>query len=600
MYKSKQHEDLLGSNPIFASLSHEERQEVLRHFKVVTKQKNNTLFSQGETSDAAYILITGRMFATLLMADGSIKEVGYIEPGEIVGELGVLSNEPRTLTVTAIEDSKLLKLPAKDFLEVANQYPSVMFAALRPVIARSRNLIQILSNKKLRKHIIIIAANEKVNIEGFAETLCHYAKKYKNILCFSDAEENLKGKHKTITEMRNQIHILTNKQKKARRYIYFLNSATDSLAKFAFNRVDIVYVLGDSRVSAKLNDDLKHRLQTLIKRKNIHPRLIMLQDSDATIPKNTSQWLQLIEFKLHHQVRYQNKNDHLRMLRFIRERAVGVVLGGGGTRGWGHLGVIKAMRKNKTPIDIIGGTSVGALIAANYALNHSYNQAYQIFYDMSVASQGTISWHGWTWPLISLYSSERYTKALIDAYDDVTFEEMWLPCFCITSNLTKGMQEVHTRGLVWKAIRASSAIPGVIPPMMLGNDIHLDGGLLNNLPVDIMRDFIGRDSKVIAVEISNQSHKKVNYRFPPIFTIKNAVMQKLGIAKYKLPTLVDIFLKGIFLGSNLKSKQNSLLADVFISIDLQHYKLLSDNVDNSSTMINLGYKSYFKTLKNGS
>src|SRR4029078_11767427 len=117
-------------------------------------------------------------------------------------------------------------------------------------------------------------------------------------------------------------------------------------------------------------------------------------------------------------VRMDVPKDVMRLMRFIRDRAVGLVLGGGGTRGWGHFGVIKAIKKAKIPIDIIGGTSAGAIVGACYAFDESFKAAYDRFYKLVISSAHTISWRSLTWPAISIFNAKNYTKALMDAFGE--------------------------------------------------------------------------------------------------------------------------------------------------------------------------------------
>jgi NTE family protein len=286
------------------------------------------------------------------------------------------------------------------------------------------------------------------------------------------------------------------------------------------------------------------------------------------------------------------------LLRFIRGKAIGVVLSGGGTRGWAHIGAIKALREAKIPIDIIGGASVGALVACIYAKCQSFEKTNELFRELVIDSKHTISWRSLTWPIISIFNAKKYTNGLMKLFGKNRIEEAWMPFFCITSNLANQSEDIHQEGLMWEKIRATTSLPGVAPPMILDGEMHLDGGLLNNLPVDVMRQFVGKTGKVIAVDLNNFQTDKSKYHFPPIITIKDAFFNKLKIKKhkYRLPSFTDTFLRGLFLNSLLKEKHNAIIANIFVSLDLTAFSMLHSNPDEGAKLMQIGYEETMKQI----
>jgi len=267
------------------------------------------------------------------------------------------------------------------------------------------------------------------------------------------------------------------------------------------------------------------------------------------------------------------------------------VLGGGGTRGWAHLGAIKALHEEKIPIDIIGGTSVGAIVGACYALNESYDDTYKRFHTIIETSRHSVSWRSLTWPVISLFDAKNFTAAQQTAFQKLLIEDTWLPYFCVSSSLANYAECVHRSGLIWEKIRASSSMPGLIPPMVIDGELHLDGGLLNNLPVDIMRQLIGKSGKIVAVELNSSVGDKKRYQFPPVFTFKKAFLarsKKKG-ENYRLPRFLDTFMRGLLIGSSAKTRQNSLVANVLVNLNLNKFRLLHSSPKQADKMIEIGY-----------
>lgn len=583
----------LKNTRVFSSLNEETLVQILPKFTTVELKQHDILFYQGEPSDSVYLLLHGRLLATLTTAFGDIKKIGYIEPGEMVGELGAIVNEPRSLTIKVLKEATLLKIFAKDFIEVCHTYPTVLFAVINPIIMRSNRLLQLISAEKMNRNVVIVPANKSISIDTFVNSIKFYAEKLINLIMITDDDV------KKTENINETIQAKIKNKKTNTKIVYLLSTHDTPLAKVAFKRANLIYIVGKSDVAAHIDHSIFDKIENHQLQLYADPSFILLHEANQAVPQNTREWLLQTRFGLHHHVRENNAKDYHRLLRFIRGKAVGLVLSGGGTRGFAHVGVIKAIRELKIPIDIIGGSSAGAVVAACYAMQTSYQSTYQTFSTLVKNSKGSISWRSLTWPLISLFNSKKFTEAQKQAFSEIEIENLWIPYFCVSSNLTKNSEEIHTRGLVWERTRASTSIPGLIPPMVINGELHVDGGLLNNLPVDIMRDYVGKKGKIIAVELTSFMHYRKKYSFPPILTFKDILFNKLGIKKlnFKLPRFVDIFLRSLLLGSAAKTRQNSLSANIFIDLNLSQFHLLNVNSKQAEHMINIGYKEGMAILR---
>ncbi len=513
----------LKTNKIFSSLGEEGIQNASAKFTRIELLPSETLFYQGDSSDYIYLLVSGKLSAALTDVSGDTRIVGYILPGEAVGESGALTAEPRALTIKALENSVLYRLSSKDLIELCHQYPALLFASIHPVVSRSRSLIQLLSSEKIKRHIVIAPANKDISLEQFAEKLQGYLGKYPGIILLSDYDPDFNNQKIAQEVLKEKIITLEKNKKKSHKFLYLLKSYDTPLAKIAFRKANIIYITAYNNSTPKIDNLIKERFQ--IHRINFKPEaaLILLHTTSTVMPHNSANWLSQMQFDAYHHVRISVPKDYMRLLRFIRGKAVGVILSGGGTRGWAHLGAIKALRERKIPIDMIGGTSVGAIVAACYAVHESYEDAYERFYKIISESENSVSWRSLTWPAISLFNAKSFTNSLTQVFEDMKIEDLWIPFFCVSCNLATNSEEIHRSGLIWQKTRASSAIPGIIPPMVMNNQLHLDGGLLNNLPVDVARTFLGKKSKIIAVDLNSFVHDRHKYMFPPILTFKQAL-----------------------------------------------------------------------------
>jgi NTE family protein len=211
--------------------------------------------------------------------------------------------------------------------------------------------------------------------------------------------------------------------------------------------------------------------------------------------RNTAaRWLDQHPGLTHHHVR--NTADVGRLARLLTGRGVGLVLAGGGARGFAHIGALKALREARVPIDAVGGASMGAILGAGVAREWPHEELVErirrTFVDTNPLSDYTL-------PLMSLVSGRKVTRLLRQEFGEIGIEDLPLPFYCVSSNLTTGRLAIHRTGSLWRWLRASVAIPGVLPPIFHNGEVHVDGGAMNNLPVDVMRE-VGR-GPVIGVDV---------------------------------------------------------------------------------------------------
>jgi predicted acylesterase/phospholipase RssA len=201
---------------------------------------------------------------------------------------------------------------------------------------------------------------------------------------------------------------------------------------------------------------------------------------------------------LHHIVS-SDPADSARLARLVTGNAVGLALSGGGARGFAHIGVIRALAERGIPIDYIGGTSMGAVIAAQHALGWDWQ---------TMARVNREEWprckpqKNYTLPLVALNSARRMDEMLRRMFGPVAIENLRTKFFCVSTNLTTAGPKVHQEGALWKAVRASVSIPGIGPPAIANGEILVDGGLVDNLPVEVMRKLC--HGHVCAVDVSEQ------------------------------------------------------------------------------------------------
>jgi len=194
------------------------------------------------------------------------------------------------------------------------------------------------------------------------------------------------------------------------------------------------------------------------------------------------------------------KGDFHRLARRLCNRSVGLVLGGGGARGLAHVGIIRALEEAGLPIDIIGGTSIGSFVGAVYAQDADVVPMYGRVKKFA-GRMGSV----WRFALDVTYPSASYTtghefnRGIFKTFGDSQIEDFWLDFYCNSTNITKSRSEIHTSGYVWRYVRASMSLAGLIPPMCDEGNMLLDGGYTDNLTVSHMKA-LGAD-QIFAVDV---------------------------------------------------------------------------------------------------
>jgi NTE family protein len=281
--------------------------------------------------------------------------------------------------------------------------------------------------------------------------------------------------------------------------------------------------------------------------------------------------------------------DYERVVRMLTGRAVGLVLSGGGARGFAHLGVVRALREHGVPIDLVGGTSMGGILAAGVASDWGHEELVQRFKRCFV---DTNPLSDYTLPLVSLVSGRKVSMLLRRELGDIDIEDLPLPFFCVSSNLTSGRIAVHQQGTLWRWLRASVSIPGVLPPVFQGGEVYVDGGAMNVLPVDVMRAK-GR-GPVIGVDVSNDRAFTTDVEATETPSIWSLLRGRDGRRR---PNILQILWRAGMVNSTsakleLRSQSDLLITPALESLDLLDWQGFEHAIE-------IGYRDTSEVLAGG-
>jgi predicted acylesterase/phospholipase RssA len=463
----------------------------------VSLRGGEVLFRRGDPGDAAYFLVSGRLRAV----DDSVGErtLNDIGAGESVGEMALLSNARRSATVYALRDSLLGRLPADAFHELIERHPKVLRRITALVVDRLRRLDA--GGNPARpalKTFAVVPVRGSVRGDLFGRRLADALSAHGPTLRV-DARRARQALGRDSADplplLDPQLVQWLNQQELAHRFVvYETDAQLTAWTQCALRQTDHVLLVADAGADPRPAEVERHLARHWPGGRAPRRSLVLLWP-DGAAPKGTRAFLEQRELDAHYHLGLDRAEDFARLARCLTGRGIGLVLGGGGARGLAHLGVLRALDEAGVPIDWVGGTSSGAILATAAARRMPPALAHAQCREYFAGLRDP------TFPMLSLLAGRRIRANLHRSLGALAIEDLPTPYFCVSTNLSHAGQVVHARGLLMRAVRASISLPGILPPVSFGDELHVDGGLVNNLPIDVMaaRPEIGA---VLAVDVS--------------------------------------------------------------------------------------------------
>jgi NTE family protein len=324
--------------------------------------------------------------------------------------------------------------------------------------------------------------------------------------------------------------------------------------------------------------------------------LVLLHDEAERMPTSTGGWLARHPVAAHVHVRPTVDADVARLARTLSGTAIGLVLSGGGARGFAHLGVLKALEEFGARIDAIGGASIGAIIGAYCAFDmpvaRMIEQARQAFARGPTGDYNVI-------PLLSLVAGRRLKRVIDDAVlaatgSDIDIEDTWKSLFCVVSNYTRAAEVAVTRGNLAKWLRTSVSIPGVLPLVPHDGELLGDGGSFNNFPTDIMaRRGMGY---VIGSDLLQKGFRSVDVdEMPRNWQLLVDRLRPRARRRYRVPGLTTTLVGAIMLVSQARQREARRQVDLCFTPDMAGIGML--DWGKFDAIVELGYRHACRLLE---
>lgn len=439
--------------------------------------RGERLFSAGDRADTLYLLRAGRL-GVFRRDDGRTPQmIAVIKPGEPVGELAMLAGTSHMSDVVALRDSDVLALPREAFFDAARTDPLLMSELGQIMLTRARE-----RGGGTEPNVFGFVSARDKPIRAFVERVAR-AVEAQGATCHVIDSSALSSAAEWFSRVEN-----------AHDYVLYVAEADEpNWAALCARQVDRLFLVGAADRPPPPAPPVADEWDDAGQRTD----LILLRDPRMPRPSNTRAWLDVLKpGRWFHAVEGLFE-DTARIARLITGSSVGVVLSGGGARAYAHIGALKALREAGTPIDFIGGASMGAVIGAGPALGwsdeeleHHIRQAFVLSDPLADIAP----------PIIAMTHARKVKALMKEAFGHVQMEDMLLPFFAVSTNLTAGRLEVHREGTLRHALRASISIPGVMPPVVMNGQVLVDGAVLRNFPSDVMRRL--NSGPVVGVDVS--------------------------------------------------------------------------------------------------
>ncbi|XP_029693459.1 patatin-like phospholipase domain-containing protein 7 [Takifugu rubripes] len=519
-------------------------------------EAGRAVYRQKEKSDSTFIVLSGRLRSVIMKEDGKKELIGEYGRGDLIGVVEALTHQNRATTVHAVRDSELAKLPEGALSSIKRKFPQVVTRLIHllgqkilqqvngPLTARSLALHTSGSQWDAGNQasnlstVAVLPVSEDVPLTTFTLELQHALLAIgPTLLLTSDIIKQRLGAAALDSVHEYRLSSWLGQQEDIHRIVLYQTDYTlTPWTQRCIRQADCIIIVGLGEQDPAVGE-LERMLEGSAVR--AQKQLVLLHREDGPPPRGTVDWLNMRSWISRHlhlscprrvfskrslpkllelyqrvlEKPADRHSDFSRLARVLTGNAIALILGGGGVRGCSQVGIMRAVGEAGIPVDMIGGTSIGSLMGALYAEERSYSRmrmrAREWAMEMTSVFQKVLDL---TYPVTSMFSGAAFNSSISNVFKSKQIEDLWIPYFNITTDITASAMRVHTDGSLWRYVRASMSLSGYLPPLCDPKDGHLlmDGGYINNLPADVARSMGAK--VVIAIDVGSRDETNLtNY-----------------------------------------------------------------------------------------
>uniref|UniRef100_A0AAR2LY98 lysophospholipase n=1 Tax=Pygocentrus nattereri TaxID=42514 RepID=A0AAR2LY98_PYGNA len=518
-------------------------------------EAGRAVYRQGDKSDSTFIVLSGRLRSVILKDDGKKELTGEYGRGDLIGVVEALTHQNRATTVHAVRDSELAKLPEGALSSIKRKFPQVVTRLIHLLGQKILQQVNGPLTGVLALHtpgskwdagnpasnlstVAVLPVSEEVPLTAFTLELQHALIAIgPTLLLTSDIIKQRLGSAALDSVHEYRLSSWLGQQEDIHRIVlYQTDSTLTPWTQRCIRQADCIIIVGLGEQDPAVGE-LERMLEGSAVR--AQKQLVLLHREDGPPPSGTAEWLNMRSWVPRHlhlscprrvfskrslpklremyqrvfQKQADRHSDFSRLARVLTGNAIALVLGGGGARGCSQVGILRALTEAGIPVDLVGGTSIGAMMGALYAEERSYSRmrirAREWAMEMTSVFKKILDL---TYPTTSMFSGAAFNSSINAVFQNKQIEDLWIPYFNITTDITASAMRVHTDGSLWRYVRASMSLSGYLPPLCDPKDGHLlmDGGYINNLPADVARSMGAK--VVIAIDVGSQDETNLtNY-----------------------------------------------------------------------------------------
>lgn len=487
----------------FRDLPEREIAELEGRLKPVAIPRGGVVVRQGDVADALYIVISGRFRVVIEGRSEPIAEIGIGSP---IGEIAFFAGTRRTATVTASRDGLLLKLDRQEFDRLSSEMPAIWRTITATLARRLAKATPSAPGRRLTRPrtIAIVRAGAEPIPPAFVSDLTNaFAAESRPLVVDRTTYANEPDGPALIAKLNAlelRYHVV----------LYLTDDMPTDWTEKALRQADLVLLVAHHKGAGRAMNPVEKMART-IHDQTAH-RLVIVHDEGPPY-SGTADWLRERPVQMHHHVIAGDKPTTERLVRFLTNQALGLVCSGGGAFSAAHVGLYKAMLEAGLSFDMLGGASGGGAMTAAFALQRPVDVIDQTIDRIFVRSR---AFRRLTWPRYSVLDHTVFDRELKVAYGETLIEDLPVPYFAISTDLSRNDTYVHRSGSLWQAVRATGSIPGLLPPVFTDDGIMLvDGSLVDNVPVKTMRSLKAGPNVVFSFVTTGDQRYQVDYSTIP-------------------------------------------------------------------------------------
>ena len=578
--------------------------QLLEDTRLTHLEAGETLFREGDEADGLHIVVSGRLNIETVDQENNPVLIGEVSANQSIGEFALLTESKRTASVYATRRSTIALLSRDRFDAVILDDSAMIGSLARMIVERQMGRIGMQRPRSSDQNFVLIPLDSRLPMRRLVQQIKRdFLHNHRPLVMDAHSFDTYYGKKDAAQTSYEDVFTssisawLDEKENYHSHLVYVTDNTWTHWTRRCVNRADRILLVANALPDADTNiREIEQKLETLYANSRFKPRieLVLLHPADTEQPSGTQAWLAPRELDAFHHIRMDDPRHMARLVRRMTGKANALVFSGGGARGFTHLGVQRAIEENNYEIDYIGGASMGGLLGASMALGLKHEDVADLCRRFASAK----ALFDYTLPITSLMKSRKLTTFCHEVYQDRRIEDLWIPFFCVSSNLTNGEEVLHDQGYLWQAVRSTISLPGIFSPVPTDDGgLLIDGAVLNTFPVAIMQEKLS-GGRIIGVNVSQLNEVSETYAYGPFASGWGLLWSKLNpfTQKIKAPKIAEVLLRSTDIKSIKQLQETREKLDVLIEPDVSEIQLL--DFKSFQKISEIGYREAYAVMFN--